>query len=194
MESEIWNAKKNICCIINASNHINRNKMIVTLSFIMSVSYLGKTFSFPVMIIEAGLEDADWIVCGVETRERVDAGDVEFDLEPSCCGTAVEPVVDKPNPLDAKLLLAAGDEELVIGELLVESSDAGLNGVKGGDTGRAALGVDIAYDVAGVNGTGPGFSCGVIRDGEEVDKDGTVGDVDESAFMIGMSRILGDAD
>ena len=169
------------------------NKMIVTLSFIMSVSYLGNTFSFPVMIIEAGLEDADWIVCGVETRERVDAGDVEFDLEPSC-GTAVDPVVDKLNPLDAKLLLAAGDEELVIGELLVESNDAGLNGVKGGDTGRAALGVDIAYDVAGVNGTGPGFSCGVIRDGEEVDKDGTVVDVDESAFMIGMSRILGDAD
>ena len=166
---------------------------MVVLRFVVSVSYLGKTFSFPVMIIEAGLEDADWIVCGVETRERVDAGDVEFDLEPSC-GTAVEPVVDKPNPLDAKLLLAAGDDELVIGELLVESNDAGLNGVKGGDTGRAALGVDIAYDVAGVNGTGPGFSCGVIRDGEEVDKDGTVVDVDDSAFMIGMSRILGDAD
>ena len=145
------------------------------------------------MIIEAGLEEADCIVCGVETRERVDAGDVEFDLEPSC-GTAVELVVDKPNPLDDKLLLAAGDEELVIGEILVESNDAGLNGVKGGDTGRAALGVDIAYDVAGVNDSGPGFSCGIIRDGDEVDKDGTVVDVDESAFMIGMSRILGDAD
>ena len=142
--------------------------------------YLGKTFSFPVIIIDAGL-DADCIVCGVETLESVDEGDVELDLDPN----PVAP--DRFKPLDVMLLLEGSD----VGTLTVDVERcAGLKGVKGGETARIDLGADDIAEV-GV----PAANEGVIRPGfsRDVDKGETDAGVDESvALIIGMSLIFGD--
>ena len=138
------------------------------------------------MIIDAGLEEADWIVCGVETLEIVDAGEVELDLEPNW---DIGPAVAKLNAL-GEILVETGVDVIV--DVVFVERDEILNCGKVGDTGRCELEFD-ADAVPGVNGVGPDFSCVFKRD------DGTAAtagvDVKvESALMIGMSLILGDGE
>lgn len=126
--------------------------------------------------MDAGLDDADCIVCGVETLESVDAGDVELDLEPN-------PAAVRFKPLDATLVADAD-----IGALLAVDRDIGLNRVRGGDIDRVPLGADIAEVGPATNGVRPVFSSGIKED--EI----SAGTVEESALIIGMSLILGDDD
>ena len=136
------------------------------------------------MIIEAGLEDADCIVCGVDTLESVDAGDAEFDLDPNCA----VPVVVELKALVVELVVTVVD----VGVLLVVDNEPSLNCGKTGETGRATLEVDIDDTDAVVNGVGPCFSC-EVNSGEVAATD-DVGEVGfaVSALSIGMSLILGD--
>ena len=136
------------------------------------------------MIIEAGLEDADCIVCGVETLESVDAGDAEFDLDPNCA----VPVVVELKALVVEFVVTVVD----VGVLLVVDNEPSLNCGKTGDTGRATLEVDIDDTDAVVNGVGPCFSCDV--NSVEVAAADEVGEVGfaVSALSIGMSLIFGD--
>ena len=126
--------------------------------------------------MDAGLEDADCIVCGVETLESVDAGDVELDLEPN-------PAAVRFKPLRFATFVAAAD----VGALLAVDRDIGLNIVRGGDTDRVAVGPDIAGVGPATNGVKPVFSSGIKED--EITAAGTV---EESALIIGMSLIFGD--
>ena len=132
------------------------------------------------MIIEAGLEEADCIVCGVETLESVDAGDAEFDLDPNCA----VPAVVKFKALVVELFVTAVD----VGVLLVVDKEVGLNCGNVGDTGRATLEFDKDETEPVVNGVGPGFSCEV----NNVEVAAVVAGVVVSALRIGMSLILGD--
>ena len=132
------------------------------------------------MIIEAGLEEADCIVCGVETLESVDAGDAEFDLDPNCA----VPVVVELKALVVELVVTVGD----VGVVLVVDNDDSLNCGNVGDTGRATLEVDIDDTDAVVKGVGPGFSCEV----SSVEWAAGVDNGVESALRIGMSLIFGD--
>ena len=133
------------------------------------------------MIIEAGLEDVDCIVCGVETLESVGAGDAEFDLDPNC----VVPVVVELKALVVELVVTV----VGVGVLLVVDNEPSLNCGKTGDTGRATLEVDIDETDAVVNGVGPCFSC-EVNSVEVAAADGV--DVAVSALSIGMSLIFGD--
>ena len=133
------------------------------------------------MIIEAGLEDVDCIVCGVETLESVDAGDAAFDLDPNC----VVPVVVELKALVVELVVTV----VGVGVLLVVDNEPSLNCGKTGDTGRATLEVDIDETDAVVNGVGPCFSC-EVNSVEVAAADGV--DVAVSALSIGMSLIFGD--
>ena len=132
------------------------------------------------MIIEAGLEEADCIVCGVETLESVDAGDAEFDLDPNCA----VPAVVKLKALVVELFVTDVD----VGVLLVVEKEVGLNCGNVGDTGRATLEFDKDEIDPVVNGVGPGLSCEV----NNVEVAAVVTGVVVSALRIGMSLILGD--
>ena len=139
--------------------------------------------------MDAGLEEADWIVCGVETLEIVDAGEVEFDLEPNWDAV---PAVAKLKALDDTLVVIGVDVGV---DAVVVEGDVSLNCGKsgGGEMGRIELEFNAVDTVPAVNGVGPCFSCVVKRDTGVAATTGVDG-VAESALMIGMSLILGDGD
>ena len=144
------------------------------------------------MMIDAGLEDTDCIVWGVETLESVDTGDTELDLDPNNCDDAEPTAEERLKPLVASWppFEVVEDDGVVI---FTAGWEDDLNDVNGGDTARGvALGVDtVDANNSDVKGVGPGFSW---DDTEDKVVAAVNGGATDSALRIGMSLIFGDGD
>ena len=155
------------------------------------------------MIIDAGLDvTEDWRLCGVDTLERVDAGDAEFDLEPNPA-VRLRPMLEGeavPPPVEAVAIREDG--KLLAAAKVAADADSwgvGLNGVllRGGEIDRVIEGVDkveVKNEGAEVVGAGTVvFSCcDAVADAGSVPAEVRLGV--ESALTIGMSLTLGDVD